>query len=361
MKKLAIKTLFSSCCLALLLLFVSCDQAPLFFIISNEVKPKDPSVEGSPSKIIEISDMLYIANGNILRYNNNRWDKLLPKPNAPVRDIIAEGNTLYALTLSSTDSKTTLWRQSGEGWKAINNESSYSFLQSLYNCNGEIFMSGRHLGGSTYAILQLTGDKLTEIKTDSGWLSGTAYLNGYYYFATNSNGVYRGTSLDAAALEVVEKSDDYIITGLIGTDSEVIAVTTKGYLLELSTGVAVASKEAISNTVFTGALAIWEHKNRKLLLAGIHRSTGVYGYIEFVFNENGKVDIDHARAPGNDDGLTSVPSEKRYQCETSIGTHSISHLYVVESDDNEKLPVIFASTQKNGLYAFRNNEWNTEE
>ncbi|MDR0409867.1 MAG: hypothetical protein LBH18_05660, partial [Spirochaetaceae bacterium] len=53
----------------------SCSQSPIFTMISNEVKPNEPLINGSPSKLVSSGGAIYTANGKLWRYSNG-WSQV---------------------------------------------------------------------------------------------------------------------------------------------------------------------------------------------------------------------------------------------------------------------------------------------
>jgi hypothetical protein len=357
------KTIF--CLAACAFLAASCDQYPIFFSISKEVKPKEATIQGSPSKIVALGGEQYIANGNIFTFDSQAkaWHEI-PRPPQPVRDVAAAG-ALFALGISGSD--TALYRQNGEDWDSIPNPTAYTFLQSVFSANGQIFVAARNTGNSDaateYAILHYTGGELAELKPGISELRGVVYHNAYYYFAATKN-IYAGTVLKDEELKPVSGSNAYTITGIIETqpNGEVIAVTSEGFIYKVTHEKVTLSGN--NNVIFTGALAVWENVNvedTKLLLLGIHASSGsyTYGYREMLIGgTSGILNFATFYRPGQA-APSSVSDTDKY--DSTIGKHSLTALYVHPTDTSGGVPLVFASTQKDGLWSYRDNEWNAED
>jgi hypothetical protein len=126
------------------------------------------------------------------------------------------------------------------------------------------------------------------------------------------------------------------------------------------------------NFSFTGAFALWKHPDtgNKLFLVGIRGSSSAYGYREIPLlppdpNQPGS---DRSlgttlQVPGDGAaGGTTVSNTAKYN--SSLEKQALNSILMapkeVSTEGTGKYPVIFASTQKNGLWVYRDGSWNAQ-
>lgn len=109
---------------------------------------------------------------------------------------------------------------------------------------------------------------------------------------------------------------------------------------------------------YTGALAVWtdpSNSANKLLLVGRRYSTYTNGYWEISLTSgdlHGSVSL---KVPGSS-SPTTVTDKSTY--EQSLGQKVLTALYQAPAGLGS---ILFASTLKDGLWAYRNGTWNAEE
>jgi hypothetical protein len=312
-----------------LLLFAACNQDPIFHNISNEVKPKDPLIDGSPSKLVERSGSLYVANGRLWKYSDGGWTRVEGSP--PNIYDIAGGSTLYLLQLRGSETAVYSWNDTEA--IPLENATGYSMIQGLYDSGSGVVAGAMRPDSEDYAVLTVSGNSLSLRRTIPYPLTG---VSGSFY--ATSGGIFSGLSGTSISGSYTN------IAGIISTSRGVIAVTSGGTILEVSGSSVTAHSTSVS---FTGALAVYNRGSVNLLLLGIKGNTYDLGYREMKLN--GSWDL---YTPGEMAPDSSVADEDKYMA--TLGQHAVSSLRYYGS-------VLFASTQKDGLWSYRNNEWNAEE
>lgn len=102
--------LFKLLPLLLLVLFVSCDQAPIFYDIAREIELAEPNVQGDVHSIVKLKDKLYTQNNKIFSKDlkdPQGWT-VSTKPEGRVVKLASDDKHLYAVTaeqLENVDGK----------------------------------------------------------------------------------------------------------------------------------------------------------------------------------------------------------------------------------------------------------------
>ena len=326
----------------------ACNQDPIFTMISNEVEPKDPLINGSPSKLVKTSDgTIYVANGKLWKYSGG-WSQAGGPSN--VYDIAATTDALYLLSVG--DSSCTVYKRDSTGdITAISNNSGYGMIQGIYG-SGDTLYAGGSNGSDGYALLKLSIDKLTLTAIQSIGSPLTGVAGGYY--ATARNGIFR---IDGNAL--VSSTSDYTIAGIIRIDAKIIAVSSGGTIFNI-TDTSAALHGTDYN--FTGALAEYtptDSGGRKLLLIGVKGSVYSLGYLETWIPDDGTGAFS-LRSPGGTTADSTIPISVQDKYSATLEKCAVNSL-IQANNNSDGWPVIFASTQKDGLWSYRNGEWNAEE
>ncbi|MDR2342963.1 MAG: hypothetical protein LBD86_00345 [Spirochaetaceae bacterium] len=322
----------------------ACNQDPIFMMISNEVEPKDPLISGSPSKFAKINDDIYVANGKLWKYTTSGgWAQAGGPSN--VYDIAAAGTTLYLLSVGQNGC-TVYKRDSSGEFASIPNNSGFGMIQGVYTGGTNLYAGG--MEGESYAILYIDSNELKSKSPISSPLTGVA--GGYY--ATAHNGIYKisDNTLVAGA--------GYTIAGIIEAEGKIIAVSSGGTIFDIDpTTNSVTPYETSYN--FTGALAVYEPASgsEDLLLIGIKGSIYSLGYREAWLNGTDNFAL---RSPGGSIADSTIPIADQDKYSATLEKYAVNSL-IQAGEKSEGWPVIFASTQKNGLWSYRNREWNAEE
>lgn len=102
------KALFLFFCV--LTIFCSCDQAPIFYDISQEIKLDDPTIKGKVYSIKMVDSVLYAANSNLYEksVSEKRWKKVSNTP-SNIIDIAYAGEYLYVLAEPTSEGTYTVY------------------------------------------------------------------------------------------------------------------------------------------------------------------------------------------------------------------------------------------------------------
>jgi hypothetical protein len=218
----------------------------------------------------------------------------------------------------------------------LDNPTGYSMIQGLYGEGGSVVAGAMRPGSDDYAVLTVSGNSLSLLRTIPYPLTG---VSGSYY--ATSGGIFTSGGL-------ITGSASYGgIAGIIsaGGSKGVIAVTSGGWILQVNGSSVTAHSTSVS---FTGALAVYNRGSVNLLLLGIKGSIYDLGYREMRLNDSNWT----LYTPGDLAPDSSVADRDKYRA--TLGQHAVSSLRYYDN-------VLFASTQKDGLWSYRNSEWNAEE
>ncbi|MDR2184796.1 MAG: hypothetical protein LBO80_03890 [Treponema sp.] len=368
-KMVKIRRILPACILALsLFFFPSCKQDAIFFDISQEVEPKDPRIEGTPSKIVRfpssgiVDITLYVANGRLHRYKEGTpavtrgtWDSSVGQPPGGARTVAATTGFLYAITGNGNPNSFQLYR-SGDGntWPATfagssNGQIRISYIQSIFGAGEVLFICTGPAPNCVISYLKDSdnSDAPTEIPGLRGLLTGAILDGSDYYLAVSEKGIYTGTS--ESSLAELPGSSGKKFQGpdsLINANGTNYALTTSG-IWKLSSG--SISPTSVPFSFFCSAL----YPNPlagtpSLLLLGTDGGYGAYA-----------IDPSGAIGPPNVNG--SMPDGTTGF--SSLEDNVVNYLYVLSETSLSpySAPVIFASTQREGLWSYRNGEWNAED
>jgi hypothetical protein len=370
-------------------LFLSCKQDAIFFHISQEVEPKDPRIEGSPSKVVKFGAALYVANGRLHRYtqgsgtpgDRGTWDSPLPleQPPGGARDLAAANGFLYAITGNKEPGSFRLYRSvDGDNWPdtapmgttdggLISLPPGYA-PQTIHSANNTLFI-GAYGGSTNYAIFYLNASdnpvKLETFTGDTapgGVLRGALYDGSDYYLATATKGIFSYTSLPSSDTGNVNAATNRIADSHTkGEFFSLISANTKHFAV--GPGIwEVNGPFGSANTPLIGAggsfkgSAFWPKVGTSpsdLLLLGTHGS----GYFEVSVDSSGT--LTNLKAPGG--AASSIPHGNTNEYSAMLDEEAINYLYVLTELSGNGDPVIFASTHREGLWSYRNGEWNYED
>lgn len=361
-------------------LITACDQSSIFYDISNETEPKDPIIPGSPSQMVMFNSKMWVSNGTLYSYNGSSWAKE-QSPDGTIRSLAAAGSYLYALTIDGGSSTNTrVWRTAdGANWTALTlgaSAGTYTFLESIYAAGpagAETIFVGAHVPAdeddlvSAYGILQVSGTSIEAVGSmlglnpsdGAGALVGAVYAGSRYYLATTMDGIFSSAAATAGyALVSGTDLDEYLLSGLISVGTTVVAVGRgESILFGTSAGFTVAS---FSDSIFTGALATWDETGDgtpDLLLIGFDDDGDAYeyGYQEIALSSGAFPSTPTLKDPG-EGAPTTVADDDQY--DSSLGREAVNHLFQYNSGGKR---ILFASTFSEGLWSYRDNEWNAEE
>jgi len=369
------------------LLFLSCNQDSIFYDISIEPEPRVAIIPGSPTDMVLLKNQLFVGtrmSTTFYRYSSTDgvpgWS-YINLPEGTLGDLATDGEYIYALIFREGDplleSVIRRFNLADWSWDKEISTPDYS-IQTLYGVQGYIFAGAQQkTNRQNFAILYHNplSDYLAEALLQVSILKGAVRHNdGMIYLATMGHGIY--TFNRGAAYGPMEGTSGAAIAGIMETGGLIIAVSSDGGIY---TGTASNGFTNVSTGVnFTGAMSLWyDVKNQlsipALLLLGI-RGRGVsrtHGYRELPL-QNGIPGAEiQIQVPGAEP-LSSITNNAKYTA--SIGVHPIETIlqvpdisrggpldYSLFSGNPEWQPPIFAGTTKDGLWAYRDGEWNTEE
>jgi hypothetical protein len=379
--------------LAALVLFVlgACNQDPIFYSISQEVELRDPQIKGTPTNMVLFDNSVYVANLTTLyRYGkapgaDPAWGSV-PQPGGEIRGVAALAATKTGLFVLTSGGIKKL-EKDADTWEPLDityddDDGSYSSLQSIYadSSGSQLFAAGWNgppsEGSKDYAILYLDESEkvLKVLKTDVHTLTGLVYDedNKRYLVSTKGSGFFTVSEDSLAGTPdtspVDNESGDNTISGMIKLDDNtIVAVCRDGEIIAFEGGKFI-KKHDVTDRFTSSALSLWQQptaSGSQLLLVGIQGSsysqTYSNGYKEIAL-EGGKLPEEvTSHTPGNS-ATPSVLNPERY--DSSLGKLHINHLFQVPKSIDELMPV-FASTQKDGLYSYRDHGdgdtyWNAE-
>ena len=384
--------------LLVVVLFFSACRDPIFFTIAQEVAPIEPRIRGTPTNMVVWENHLFVASGSRLHwYRDGNWDRTDTLPydyqrlrhlGGRVTMLAATMNHLYALILHGNDTtEVRRFNRSTGIWDLMGMASSVPrpnlMIQTIFAPNpasNNLFIGIGNTDNSDILILRGDSAEMGLLQADTGILAGAAFGGENYFLPIRAtvnevdnitnpgNTILRYdaglglTSMTAYGPHVVGG-----FAGIINIGDSVVAIDRGGDLFSVTAaGVSRRSPRVIMYGYATGALAVWEelHTNERLLLAGRQGSlsytfggTGfTFGYVELAipivagsFHEPGDVLPPTA---------STVYNHPRYV--STIGRHGINHIFQVPADIC-RTRRLFASTQRNGLWSYRdhfnNGEW----
>ena len=381
------------------IILLSCSQDSIFYDISIEPVPKVALIGGTPTNMAVVNGMVYVGTrmGNrIYYYNGARW-AFMGTPGGALGELATDGTYLYAIVFPNGEpTKSSIIKRynfSESSWDADISAPGYS-IQTLY-CAGNGVFAGCQQNSDRYrfAIMSCDTDlSSSTIYSDStSLLTGAVEFNGATYLATAGNGVLK---YDGSAVSPIpeNRTSGAILKGIIttaDTGGMVVAVGNdsngNGSIYYSTDG----SSFEVLNTgnTFTGALGIWKKYNydtalpetwhNALLLLGTHGSGSslTHGYREMVLNTDGTFYDNSIKYPGDGDP-TSVTSRAKY--EAALGVNPVQAILQVPDlgpdadgknyypdmtlpENKDWVPMIFASTAQNGLWSYKNEQWNAED
>jgi hypothetical protein len=308
-----------------------------------------------PTHIVAIGDTFYTASKfskTIQCYDGETgWYELPKRPGDPIIDLAATESHLYALTGEPESTALYKWDPTATDadWEAVANA---AHIQTIYGVHKKLFACA---GTGAFTMLDDdTNGALAELSGGSGFLQGAAYNETDYYLA--GTGIYR---LDDTTLTVVPvpETDGSTFSGLMALQDNTLVGASGGTLFVLSEEGALTKKDM--GATFTGAMALWKKEPKQeaatLLLLGIQGSytSTTHGYREILLS-SGTLNTDDMdlRTPGRDPSNSSVSDYDKYY--SSLGKHPVMTLF--QAADG----ILFAGTTKNGLWSYRNEQWNAE-
>jgi hypothetical protein len=383
------------CLCTALFVFQACND-PVFYAISQEVKPIEPRIKGSPTNFVFFNNTMFVASGKRLHWYKNTddepfgWDSeniIVPQPGGRITYLAATGNYLYALCYDDSDSPSSavIRRYNGsDSWEELSSTGNYGSLQSIYAAGGVLFIWAEESNNFVILYFDETDVSANGIKKleavylvekggketpkYSGELCGAVYDGTYYYLCTKGQGIYKTDDPSGGAI-CLESSSGIDFTGIINLGKTIAAISREGKLYTVQDS--VAGTDVAMGSLATGALAVWQQDNfpgaRKLLLSGIQdslvytTSSGyTYGYLELELESGGLKAGEKFKEPGK--SPSSIDNNDRYK--STIGKEPVNHIFQAPYEIDNKM-TLFASTQKNGVWSYKERggtlQWNAEE
>ena len=383
-KKYIIQSLF---CFVFLLILCTCND-PVFYAISQEVKPIKPRIKGTPTNIVEYKSYMYVASGYTLyKYNSNTqpyWSNMGSPSGRRILRLASANNNLYALcaTDENITGQTVIYHYNDSEpanpkWVILSDSYKYTQIQSIYTAGtgtGSRLFLYTKLDKTTnnYKILYIDAgtpsiiNELATPQTGDAELCGAASIGSTYYLATKNKGVYKVTG--NTGTPIADTPVD--ITGIINLSANTILLITResGRVYTFDTTENIQYTNIQMGRYSNGTLAIWEKSSsERLLLAGrqeIRYSTSsghTYGYMELELDANGIKTGANFIEPGIGPVSTIYPGGNERFLST-IGKQPVNFIFQTTTSDSNR--IIFASTQKNGVWSYRERgslpQWNAE-
>ena len=177
---------------AILLIFVSCEQSPIFYHISQGIKLDDPTIGGKVYSIKKLDDTLYATN-EVLNYKSSldsRWQKM--STSFKVVNIAVGGNFLYALVNPSKETFSVYRYTDEKNWEKITDGVSYLFDD---NAGNAYFVKDVTTGtgddastkATVYKLAGTSEPELQDVTAISGEkIKAAVNLGGTTYFLENT-------------------------------------------------------------------------------------------------------------------------------------------------------------------------------
>jgi len=247
------KILFAIFCM-LILLAVSCNQDPIFYIISTETAPRKPRIEGAPTNMVifprvypdraEPVPIMFVASGRLHWYakgagaDEPRWDSpeyAVKQPLGKIISLAIAGDRLYALCRdgSGINSKLryiTTTTGADEEWITI--DAPYADIQAIYADpqSTRLFAAA---GRNTYSILYLDNgiDTFNLIKSNVSILSGVICREEVVYIEEVV--VSEEDEDEGASEEETESEDEEDVEGEEEVEGEEVEVENEEKIIEI--------------------------------------------------------------------------------------------------------------------------------
>lgn len=392
--------------LSLFFILCTCND-PVFYAISQEVKPIKPRINGVPTNFVVYDGRMYVASGDTIYSYNKGTDEEPDKPywseekspEGNIFQIASTGSDLFALfsTDENNDGKTVIKRydNSNSTWTKIGGIlDNYSKIHNIFAAGDILFiLAAASPTNFIYSILYYKDDEVNVLnfinhdqQEDTGELNGAAF-NGESYFLSfiskkidkeKYSGVYRIDDIDEGAITINyqnEEGKNVNFTGIINLEDDVntiLLIARNGEIYYVNDSIVKIENVAMEK-MSTGALAVWRENDlpdcNKLLLAGRQDAlnysstyTYTYGYMEL------ELDTIGIRAGSNfvEPGKNPISTILNYELyKSTIGKYPVNYLFQVPAYIDKNM-ILFAATQKNGVWSCRYREdkkekyWNAE-
>jgi len=390
-------------------LLLACNQDSIFADISYEVAPKDPRIKGTPIPPVILENTYSSAassdtrgviftgsyNSSLIHaYRNGLWTIMPVPPGGAVYGLasvdtggkhylyaLVDSNGLYRVDLTGADlSAWPNWWPSGTSWEWVNVGAAAGWwLQTIYSAGDRVFLGARN--GSTYGVFYLDDNKVVQALAAIPYVPGSLLMGAVayssaYYLGTAGNGIWKvDFSSSSPSVSQETGTGGFYVMGMKRVGTSIVAALRNGYLYSRPDSGTWSMMGSIGLEL-TGSLALWTDDwtgysdkstfKYKLLLVGVvgSDSSENHGYREIPLDASGNFSSFGFYSPGR--GVpTSVANYAEY--DASMGTHPVVSCVQVPPtvetpfQSSSSGAVIFAGTPKNGLWSYRNKEWNAEE
>jgi len=364
---------------------------PVFFTISQEVKPIEPRIKGTPTNFVVYNGRMYVASGNTL-YSYNKgtekpyWSYETP-PGGKILQLATtesapSGKYLYALCSTDYDisGRTVIkyYDKNNSSWAQVSGiPDNYGRIHNIFEANCIIFFyatasTDRYDIFYTIFFIDSSGTVkrlFTQDPNDTGELCGAAWNGTSYFLLTKNRGVYKIDNLNTSTASLIESNINF--TGIINledTNNTIFLIARDGDAYTVNNS--IVTRSPFMNKLSTGALAIWRENDSSsewLLLSGRQDSLRytvsfgyTYGYLELAINTAG---IAGGFAEPGRNLLSSVRQGGNPRYQSTLGKQPVNHLFQVPSTIDPNM-TLFAATQKNGVWSYRERgslyQWNAE-
>lgn len=347
--------------------FCTCKNQPIFYAISQEVKLKKFSVQGTIVGIGLSGDKLYAANPqNVFTKNktsSDKWDEVSGTPGTIIQKITANDSGVFVSFLNGG-----AYFLNGGGWKKIEKGDS---IQS-------VFGSKKIFGSDDNTIFYLTDSSASEIKCKDAndkdinpavnyYLSGAA---GDYFGIGSSIYKYDESSKTAKAVDNQGGGlNDTVISMCEDSSGNVFVLAGNSIYCFNPLSQQWSSKSISCKTFALSALSYFElkpiktgEKIKKSILIG-----GKEGYSELLLDSDTPDVLSKASeiSPGSEKSTT--PPQVFMQYDSEIRKYQLSPVFAVDHENGNY--AVFAAvsagqkTTHTGLWSFYSSgrvEWNRE-
>jgi len=402
------------CFFYILIIFILCTcNDPVFYAISQEIKPIEPRISGVPTNFVIFEGRMYVASGNALfsyNYNTGAADpdkqywKRETSPGGNILQIASTGGYLpggylYALcaTDQSNDGRTIVRRYDKDNSTWISMDgilNDYAKIQNIFAA-GDVLFVWAALSTSNYIYNVLCIKNGTDVfnlmgsQEDTGIITGAAY-NGSYFLPFTAkkrdkdkiSGVYKIDDINAGAKIILYKNAqgnevNIHFNGIINLEDgakTILLISRSGEIYFVNDSIE-KKDNVFMGRLSTGALAIWRENDqpdgKKLLLAGRQDSLTYsssygysYGYMELELDTVGiKTGVNFSEPGRTTASISTLTDYERYK--SSLGKYPINYLFQAPPEIDSNM-ILFASTQINGVWSCRVRDrdqkqyWNAE-
>ena len=353
------KTAFALISLIALFALSSCSNDPIFSAIQNEVKLKDPSIEGTVSSMEAIAGDLYAANGYLYRRTAGvgSWDKIaLPDGASRCAKLASDGTNLYGLfTNSDWTSFNSVQLYSGGSWTPV---TGLDAVSQIGNGKGRIYAFIENAGDSsehTYNAYISTGVGATTFNaTPVAENIGVPTGSSGDYFATTTT-VYQLSETSAASIGTPGSGLCGVIVGSNGN----VYTANYGYAYRWDGKDWTSCWLDLQNDPATG-ITILQSASKNLLIIGCDE-----GYGEVTLDASSGA-LGSYISPGST-ALSTTDEDDEDQYESSIELYNVSGIFAftspIPAGDEYVLYISVNHYKYNGLWGYYDttqSEWNRE-